>query len=200
MNARDAIDGVTGERACNFAEYVLIPRLGPGGPHPSSAIWRPALSADLKTISRIADAVHPHLPESPAMFAEKLQLFPEGCFVLALDGSVVGYGISYPWMLDQIPLLDTSLEVLPASPTCLFVHDAAIVPEARGYGFAVELMRLLSDVARQHHLPALALVSVYGSDALWSRCGFGVATSSRLLEKLASYGPTARYMTAAISP
>jgi hypothetical protein len=134
------------------------------------------------------------------MFAEKLQLFPEGCFVLALDGSVVGYGISYPWMLEQIPPLDTLLEALPASPTCLFVHDAAIVPEVRGHGLAVELLRLLSDIARQHHLPSLALVSVYGTDALWSRYGFRVATSSRVLEKVASYGPTARYMTATVTP
>lgn len=178
----------------------MIQRLGPGGPPASSAVWQRARSADLKTISRIAEAIHPHLPESQASFAEKLQLFPKGCFVLALDGDVVGYGISYPWMLEQIPPLDTLLGALPASPTCLFVHDAAIVPEVRGHGLAGEFLRLLSDVAHQHHLPSLALVSVYGTDVLWSRYGFGVVTGGRVLEKLASYGPTARYMTATVPP
>ena len=105
----------------------MIQRLGPGGPPASSAVWQRARSADLKTISRIAEAIHPHLPESQASFAEKLQLFPKGCCVLAL-------------------------------------------------------------------------VSVYGTDVLWSRYGFGVVTGGRVLEKLASYGPTARYMTATVPP
>jgi GNAT superfamily N-acetyltransferase len=169
-------------------------------PPASHGIWRQARDADIEAISRIADKIHPQLPESPAAFAEKLQLFPQGCFVLAPHGDVAGYGISYPWMLDHIPSLSTLLRALPVWPNCLFVHDVAIVPEARGHGFAGLLMEILTHAAREHHLPCLALVSVYGSDILWSRYGFTVQPGTRVLEKLRSYGPTARYMTATVTP
>jgi GNAT superfamily N-acetyltransferase len=178
----------------------LSRRVEPAPPPASHGTWRRARSADVEAISRIAEEIHPQLPESPAVFAEKLQLFPRGCFVLARHGDVAGYGISYPWMLDHIPSLGTLLTALPVSPNCLFVHDVAIVPEARGHGFAGFLMKILTDAAREDHLPCLALVSVYGSDTLWSRHGFSVQPGTRVLEKLRSYGPTAKYMTAIVTP
>jgi ribosomal protein S18 acetylase RimI-like enzyme len=178
----------------------LSRRIDPAPAPASPEIWRQAQSTDLKAIGRIADEVHPGLPESPAVFAEKLQLFPQGCFVLAPHGHVTGYGISYPWMLDHIPSLDKLLGALPALPKCLFVHDVAIVPEARGRGSAGILMGILTHLAREHHLPCLALVSVYGTDALWSRHGFTVQPGSRFFEKLEPYGPSARYMTATVIP
>ena len=173
-------------------------RIEPASEHEPPAVWRQARNIDLAAIAGIAEAIHPHLPEGPAIFAERLQLFPQGCFVLAPNGIVAGYGISYPWMLHDIPPLGTLLEGLPLSSECLFVHDVAIVPAARGNGSAGKLLQILTAVARSHHLPFLALVSVYGTDVLWSRFGFRAQSGSRVFDKLDSYGPTARYMMAAV--
>src|ERR1039458_640754 len=94
--------------------------------------WRPAVAADLETIDRIANIVHPGLPERPEVFAEKLSLFPEGCFVLVQNSEIVGYGFSHPWLLYRIPLLDSFLGTLPLSPECLFIHDVVVIEQARG--------------------------------------------------------------------
>lgn len=44
------------------------------------------------------------------------------------------------------------------------------------------------------NIGSLALVSVYGTDVLWSRFGFQVVHNPELNGKLASYGTTAKYM------
>jgi hypothetical protein len=76
--------------------------------------WRGATMADLEVIQKIGDEIHINLPERPEVFAEKFNLFPEGCFVLTQNDTVVGYGFSHPWLLRSIPPLDTFLGVLRA--------------------------------------------------------------------------------------
>ena len=156
---------------------------------------RSAKSDDLEMINRIADMIHVDLPERPEVFAEKLQLFPQGCFALLQNGAVVGYGVSHPWQLNSIPPLDTFLGALPASPECLFIHDVVVLPQARKFGASGELIKLLAGVARQQGVSFLALVSVYDTDPLWARRGFQIASNSEVSEKLKSYGATAKYMT-----
>jgi ribosomal protein S18 acetylase RimI-like enzyme len=160
--------------------------------------WRPTEPADLDAIAAIGNRIHAGLPERPAVFAEKLRLFPEGCFSLIQTGEIVGYGISHPWLLDSIPPLDAFLGELPASPDCLFVHDVAVLPRARGRGAAGALVDMLVALAQQRALAALALVSVYDTHALWARYGFAAVEDSSLAAKLASYGDTARTMRRAI--
>jgi hypothetical protein len=75
--------------------------------------WRCAKNDDLDMIKWIADMIHVDLQECSDVFAEKLQLFPQGCFALVQNGAVVGYGISHPWQLNSIPPLDTFLGALP---------------------------------------------------------------------------------------
>ena len=49
---------------------------------------RQSTEADLTEIETLALATHPELIEQREVFAEKLELFPEGCLVLvATDGS-----------------------------------------------------------------------------------------------------------------
>jgi hypothetical protein len=122
-------------------------------------IWRSAKSDDLEMINRIADMIHVDLPERPEVFAEKLQLFPQGCFALVQNGAVVGYGVSHPWQLNSIPPLDTFLGALPASPECLFIHDVVVLPQARKFGASGELIKLLAGVPRHQGISFLALVS-----------------------------------------
>ncbi len=156
--------------------------------------WRPASKTDLNAVWRIADRIHPALPERPEIFAEKLRLFGDGCFVLKGGETIVGYAVAHPWQLKQIPPLDALLGALPAVPECLFVHDVAVLPEARGHGAAAMLIAILTHIAKKHSLPHLALVSVYGTDALWSGHGFKPVRDEALRAKLASYGESAKYM------
>jgi GNAT superfamily N-acetyltransferase len=158
------------------------------------AVWRPVAAADLDEVERIGNAIHVSLQERPEVFANKRELFPEGCFVLARDGALVGYGLAHPWALGTVPALDTLLAALPPSPTCLHIHDVVVLPAVRGQGAAGVLIGLFEAIARRHRLDYLALVSVYGSDRLWGRFGFETASEPGLADTLQSYGATARYM------
>jgi len=142
-------------------------------------------------MDRIGNLVHP-LQERAEVSAEKFKLFSEGCFVLEQKQQVLGYGISHPWILNDIPVLDTFLHVLPATPDCLFIHDVGVLPEARQHGASGVLVELVAGIARRKGLGRLALVSVYGTYHLWARHGFEIV--SQVDEKLLSYGDTAKYM------
>jgi hypothetical protein len=157
--------------------------------------WLSASAADLASINEIANAIHLKLPERDEVFAEKFNLFPEGCFVYVQNQTVVGYGLAHPWMLRDIPRLDTFLGALPPKPNCLFIHDVAILPKSRGHSGAEGFVNLAMSLARSRTLDWLALVSVYGTGTLWSRFGFKVMSYPQLSEKLRLYGDDARYMT-----
>lgn len=156
--------------------------------------WCPLAIGDMEWVNRIADSVHMSLPERPEVFEEKIRLFPEGCRKLIHLGTIVGYGISHPWMLASIPPLDTFLKQLPAEPQCMYIHDVAVLPAVRGHGAAGHYVEYVKGLARQMGISALALVSVYGTDRLWSRFGFKVLQNASLDIKLQSYGTTAKYM------
>ena len=161
---------------------------------PDQPAWRRAQRTDLTAIHRIGEALHPSLPERPDVIAEKLHLFPPGCMVLCEASRIVGYGLSHPWRLHDIPPLDTPLCALPTDPDCLFVHDVALLPEARGRGKLAGLLAHLTTVARERRLNHIALVSVYGTHVVWSRLGFTITDTPQLRAALQSYGPGARYM------
>lgn len=160
----------------------------------TAGTWRPAAVSDLVDIQRIADQIHPDLQERPEIFAERLKLFPEGCFALVQNEQVVGYGLAHPWFLNSIPPLNQLLGRLPQSPECLLIHDVAALPQARGHGAARNLIELTAKLARTRGIPCLALVSVYNTRPLWTGLGFAVVADSALTDKLESYGNTARYM------
>ena len=157
--------------------------------------WRPLAQADLGDVGRIAAAAHAGLDERPDVFAEKLRLYPRGCLALDLDGEVLGYAFSHPWRLGDAPALDAFLGALPASPDCLYLHDIAMLTDARGQGAAAAAIGRLTALAGAEGLDAMALVAVRGTDAFWARAGFVDATGPGLFAKLAVYGEGARYMT-----
>jgi GNAT superfamily N-acetyltransferase len=159
-----------------------------------NASWRAATAADLDAVERIGNAVHISLQERPEVFANKLALFPQGCFVLARNGAVTGYGIAHPWALGSVPALDTLMAALPPAPSCLYIHDVVVLPAARGRGAAGALVDVFEAVALRHELASLALVSVYGTYVFWERYGFQTTSDPELADKLKSYGETARYM------
>lgn len=156
--------------------------------------WRSTTASDLEAIQKIASIAHPELSERPEIFAEKLNLFPEGCCVLVQGRIVLGYAFVHPWRLNDVPKLDEFLLSLPSKPDCLLIHDIAVLQQARGNGASELLVERISSLAKRHNVKFLALVSVYGSHLFWTRFGFETATDMTLAPKLTSYSETARYM------
>jgi hypothetical protein len=156
--------------------------------------WRPIRPSDLDAINHIADEIHRSLPERAEVFEEKCTLFPEGCFAFVREEEVLGYGLSHLWQMGDIPHLDTFLRKLPDSPNCIFIHDVAVLSQARGENAAGAYIALVSAVARKYKITHLTLVSVYNTDVLWSRYGFKIVCDMSLVKKLDDYGQSAKYM------
>jgi GNAT superfamily N-acetyltransferase len=154
---------------------------------------------DLASVMAVADVVHPTFPERIEVFAEKLALFPAGCFVLAADGPVGGYAVSHPWPARATPPLDGFLERLPTPEENRYIHDVALLPAARGHGSASEIVgRILADAAAAGATGA-SLVSVYGSAPFWRRHGFrdvspGVLSPEQAEKVTRVYGAEAVFM------
>ncbi len=199
------------------------------------------LATDLPELLGVADVVHPSYPEDPAVFEERLALFPGGCWVLEfhpllaspiegegheggsrikalpLDGGglgegetpstgsvrgqagrPIGYIISHPWNYAAPPALNSQLGTLPTPPTTYYIHDIALLPEARGTGAANAIIAQLTKQAEKLHLPNLSLVAVNDSVAFWQRHGFVLTAIPALDAKLKSYDEAARFMVRAI--
>jgi phosphinothricin acetyltransferase len=162
----------------------------------TGARWRPLLPADLPQTGRIADLVHPAYPEDPAVQADRLSLFPDGCWLAeGADGSVLGYAVAHPAVRQKPPALNTVLGTLPEAADCLYLHDVALLPQARGLGLGRAIVPLLLTVAARHRFDVLALTSVNGTPDFWRAAGFRpVVPDALLAAKLATYDAEAVYM------
>jgi GNAT superfamily N-acetyltransferase len=157
-------------------------------------MWRAMTEGDLPRVAEIAATVHPSYPEDAAVFAERLALHPAGCHVLVLQGALSGYIISHPWRDREPPALNSLLGALPARPSTFYIHDIALLPEARGGKAATEIVAQLIDRARQAGLPAVSLIAVNASQPFWSRLGFRRIDDPALAAKLKSYDADACFM------
>jgi GNAT superfamily N-acetyltransferase len=114
-------------------------------------------------------------------------------------GAPVGYIISHPWTYAAPPALNSLLRALPTPATTYYIHDIALLPEARGTGAAKIIIQQLIELARTFHLPNLSLVAVNNSVAFWQRHGFVLTPVPALDAKLKSYDEAARFMVRAIA-
>lgn len=162
------------------------------------ARWRLAADPDLSTIVDIQNRVHTLAGESRAVFASKRKAFPQGSLVLVQAGAILGYGVFHPWRLDVVPALHALPFRTPTRPDCLFLHDVALLPEARGHGAGHVLAEIARAEASALGLLWLALVSVYDTVGVWGRSGFSVRNLPAT-DTLAGYGETARYMVASVA-
>ena len=158
--------------------------------------WRPMTAGDLPVVERTADIVHPNYPESGEVPAERLNLFPEGCLIAGNgQGAVLGYAISHPGRLGRPPALDSLLGRISPDADCLYLHDVALLPEARGLGLGESLVELLRALGIRSGFRVLALTAVNRSAPYWRRRGFSDYSGDEVLAaKLASYGGGAVYM------
>jgi len=150
--------------------------------------------ADLPAALAVADLVHPRYPEDPAIFAERLALYPAGCLVLMQGEEQIGYIVSHPWSYGEPPALNSLLGALPLAPSTYYIHDIALLPRARGTGAAKTVIAHLADRAEALGLPNLSLIAVNDSVAFWQRHGFAVTPDPALDKKLRSYDESARFM------
>lgn len=156
------------------------------------AEWRKMTLGDIEGVIAVADAVHPGLPERAEVMAERVALYPNGCRVLAgPDGKVLGYAISHPIVPGHPPALDSFLREIGPNAVHYYLHDVALLPQARGGGQAQAVITALLEEAEAFE--AVALVSVYGTAPFWSRFGF-VPVEADMAAKLAPYGEGAVYM------
>ena len=155
---------------------------------------------DLDTVVSIQTRVHTLEPETREVFAAKLQAFPKGCHVLESLGGLVGYGVFHPWGSDRVPALHALPFIMPDPADCLFVHDVALLPPARGQGAARAFLNIVKDTAQDCAIRTISLVSVYDSAPIWQRLGFQISSVALDAAKRAQYGDTACFMTLALWP
>lgn len=156
--------------------------------------WRPMTARDLAEVQALADAIHLDHPEDAVVFAERLHLYPQGCLALEENGRLIGYALTHPWHFGKPPELNSLLGGIPHGATTYYVHDVALLPEARGKGYAAQIGDRLADHASKAGFGNLSLVAVNNSQGFWERLGFRKARVPGLEEKLLTYGPDAVLM------
>ncbi|ABD88706.1 GNAT family N-acetyltransferase [Rhodopseudomonas palustris] len=156
--------------------------------------WRAMTPRDLPAVNAIAARVHPDYPEDAAVFEERLALYPAGCFILQSAAAPIGYLISHPWHFAEPPALNVALCEIPSPASTYYIHDIALLPQARGSGAAATAVAALLQLARTQTMRNISLVAVNNSVQFWRRQGFHIHSDGALAQKLASYGADACYM------
>ncbi len=149
---------------------------------------------DLDGVVEVAAIAFPDHFEDRACFANRLELCPQGCLILDDDAGVAGYLFAYPWRADSAPALNAVIPKIPHDAECLYLHDLALHPRARGMGASHAAVARVLDLARGGGWQTVALIAVNDAATFWQGHGFEVREKTGLAAKLASYGPGARYM------
>ncbi|WP_088185665.1 GNAT family N-acetyltransferase [Sphingobium sp. Z007] len=136
------------------------------------SLWRPMRGADIPAVAAISDAVHGAYTERADIYAERLQLYPAGCWMLERVGAALGYLISHPWQGDQPPALNAPILAIPATADRYYLHDLALLPQARGTGAAADAVQLVVDHTDSAGFARITLIAVNGADAFWRKQGF----------------------------
>ncbi|WP_083749031.1 GNAT family N-acetyltransferase [Pelomonas sp. KK5] len=129
--------------------------------------------------------------ESAAVFQAKLDAAPGCSFVARRGATTLGYLVAVPALMGLPPPLHGEDCPLPPAPDCLYLHDMAVAPEARGSGSARALVAAFLAQQRRLGFAHAALTAVNGASGYWERLGF----TARDAVGLDSYGDGAVYMT-----
>jgi ribosomal protein S18 acetylase RimI-like enzyme len=156
--------------------------------------WRTMTALDLPAVVEIAAYVHKDFYESPAVLAEKRELYPNGAHVLEINERTVGYVLSHPWSPDAVPPLNAALGALPDGATAFYLHDLALLPVARHVGAASFIVAALARHAAVRGFATMGLVAVNNSVGFWQKQDFAVRDLPELTGKLLTYEPSATYM------
>lgn len=187
------------EKPSELHQVVSMIRADQDDQKAGGANWRPMTNADLIIVERISRRVHPTYPEDISVLKERLTLYPQGSLVLGGPQGLVGYAIAHPWMRAQPPRLNTHLERLPAKPDTFYIHDLALLAEARRTGAGSAAIQLFVEQAERSMLKTLTLVAVAGSTEFWHRHGFRKVHADGAGPVLLSYGNAAQLMVRSLS-
>lgn len=163
------------------------------------AIWTRMQGEDLPAIVALSDSVHGDYTEDSAIYAERLALYPDGCFTLWLGDRITGYLVSHPWHRDSPPALNRALGSIPAAADTYYLHDIALLPDARGHGAGRAAVDLIFDRARQAGFQDVTLMAINGADQFWAAVGFAYVDDSDPTAPSGSYGAGAYLMRCAIA-
>ena len=160
--------------------------------------WRSISINNIPRLVAVANKIHPDLPESDHVFAERVKLFPSGCLALMSGESdeLYGYVISHPIRRRQPPALNSLLGQIAPDANQYYIHDLVLLPEVRGRGFAQECISTLFAVAERCGYATTCLVSVYGTAPFWGQFGFvePEEMDEGLKKKVRGYGDDATYL------
>ncbi|MCX9155023.1 GNAT family N-acetyltransferase [Niveibacterium sp. 24ML] len=155
---------------------------------------RPMTPGDLDPVFDLQCRAHtPDYHESRAALASRFARGRKHCFVAELGHHAVAYLLAHPWAGDP-PVLH---HPLPAAVQAehLFLHDLAVLPEARGAGAAAALIAALEKQGRRDGFGEIRLVALVNAVGFWQRLGWKPLPGARLDR---SYGVGARVKTRAI--
>lgn len=108
-------------------------------------MWRPMTHRDLNKVYTISLAQWgSDYYESLEIFQNKLDYYPDGCFVYEDDFKVQGYLISHPWSSINIPNINEPLPKMTIDT--YYIHDIVLLPEFRGENIASKMIsKILKD-------------------------------------------------------
>jgi len=139
-------------------------------------------AADLPAVTQISAAVHGRYAESEAVYAERLALWPTGCFVWQQGDAIAGLLVAHPWYGATSPELGALLGAIPHDADSFYLHDIALLPQTRGQGAGKAATALVIECARQTGFRDITLVAVNGAEAFWASQGFAIVEAG-------GYGP-----------
>lgn len=133
-----------------------------------SVIVEPIIADKLQSVEDLGTLTYPdNYYEGQASFKSKILGYPKGCFLARKQDEVVGYIISFPYLLNELyPINEPYVTV--TSPSCLYIHDLCVSKDHRGEKIATALFH---EVLKQGLSP-IALVSVLDSERFWNKFGF----------------------------
>lgn len=115
---------------------------------------------------------------------------PQTCAVYTdHEGKVLAYLLAHPWESEIPPQLHEKV-ILTYSST-LYLHDLALVHEARGKNIGKKLVENLIDNAKTQGFVKILLVAVQNSTGFWTKFGFVNMPSKAICS---SYGESAQLM------
>ncbi len=152
------------------------------------------MATDTTAIATLARAELGDYGEAADLYAERIDLSADGCWVLMDGDTLVGHCISHPWRRLAPPAMHARLGAIPAGVDCWYLHDVVVAPAGRGTKAVERLLPILAATAAAHGIATLALIAVGGADAYWARQGFIAAEGGA-----AGFGKDAVYMERSVT-
>jgi len=113
--------------------------------------------------------------ESPDVFKARLNVFPEGFFVVSVSGTVIGYGSSEKWLQERAPVLNEDPSATHNPDGRIFcITGLAVRLSHRGHGFGLALLDRLIELARRDQCVRIVLETSHGQRVYLKR-GFQIA-------------------------